>query len=127
MKKKLLLVGISLVLLMCLQACTTTSTSSTSKQTLAYPERMAMTIKETGAQVAILVNEKGELTFLDAEGKPLDRCSLPKSESSDPVCKGLNGDQAVVGISALPILETQGSGCITLGPNAAGHYYQYCW
>ena len=127
MKKKLLLVGISLVLLMSLQACTTTSASSTSKQALAYPDKMESAIKETGAKVAILVNEKGELSFYDAEGEPLKPCALPDSDSSNPVCKGVKGDQAVIGIDALPILKTKGSGCITFGPDAYGNYYQYCW
>jgi len=124
MKKKLFLAVVSLVLLIGLQACTTTSTT---RQAIAYPEKLAAAIEETGAKVTVLVTEKGELSFYDTEGNPLEPCALPESKSEYPVCKGLSGDQAVIGISALPILETKGSGCIILGPDGSGRYYQYCW
>ena len=127
MKKKLLLVIVSLVMLISLQACSTTSTTSTPRQAIVYPKKMAAVIDEMGAKAMILINEKGELSFHDAEGKPLEPCALPESKSEYPVCKGLNGDQAVIGIKALPILETKGSGCITFGPDASGYYYQICW
>jgi hypothetical protein len=127
MKKKMLLIAVSLVLLMGLQACSTTSTTSTSRQALSYPPKLEAAIKDTGAKIVILVTEKGELSFYDAEGESLKPCSLPDSDSNDPVCKGVQGDQAIIGINALPILKTKGSGCITIGPNASGQYYQYCW
>lgn len=123
MKKKLLLVVISLVLLIGLQACSTTSRP----QSVVYPEKLAAAIEETGAKAAVLVTEKGELLFYDAKGESLGPCALPGSDSSDPVCRGFTKEHTVIGIEALPILETIGSGCITFGPDALGHYYEYCW
>lgn len=130
MKKKLLLVVVSLVLLIGLQACSTTSTTSTDRLGIVYPEKLAAAIEETGAKVAILVTETGTLSFYNTEGNQLKRCKLPGTESSDPKdpeCTVFTKGQAVIGVKALPVLETKGSGCITFGPDGFGHYYEYCW
>jgi hypothetical protein len=127
MKKKLLLAAVSLVLLVGLQACSTNSTISTPRQGIVYPQKLAIAIEDTGAKAAVLVNEKGQLSFYDTKGEPLGACVLPGSESSLPVCKGFTKEHTIIGIEALPILETKGSGCITFGPDASGFIYQICW
>lgn len=127
MKMKLLLVIVSLVLLVGLQAC---STISTPRQEAVYPEKTAMAIEEADAAVTIMVNEKGELSFKDTKGENFGLCRMPGTKTSDPdlpVCKVSEQKMTVNVMKALPILESKGSGCITVGPDALGHYWEYCW
>jgi len=117
MKKGMLLVVVALVSMIGL----------TASHALAQDSGLAAAIEETDAKVAVLINEVGELSFYNTEGNALEQCALPGSDSEYPVCKGFTKEHAVIGLKALPILETEGSGCITFGPDSSGHYYQYCW
>jgi len=136
MTKKLLLVVISLVLLIGLQACSTTPMTPPSRQGVVYPEKLASEIKASDAKAVILVNERGALSFFDAAGKPLDECKLPGTEiickegskcEQPPDCNIKLENKSVFRMKALPILENQGSGCMTFGPDANGFHYQICW
>lgn len=136
MKKRLLLVVISLVLLIGLQACSTTPMTAPSRQGIVYPEKVASEIKALDAKAVILVNERGELFFYDAAGKKLDDCKLPGTDivckdgskcEEPPDCNIKLEDKHVFRMKALPILEHQGSGCMTFGPDANGFHYQICW
>ena len=127
MNKKLLLVGITLVLLMGLQACTTMSLS---RQEAASPEKAVMATGGTEPAVTIMVDESGELIFEDKKGENFGLCRFPGTKASNselPICDVSEKSMKVKGMKAIPILETEGSGCVTLGPDINGHYWQYCW
>jgi hypothetical protein len=127
MKKKLLLIVVSLVLLVGLQACTTTSAS---KQKAFYPQKAIMDIGDADAAVTILVYKDGKISFKDEKGVNFGLCRLPGTKASNPdlpLCKVSGQKMAVKVMKAIPVIETEGSGCFTFGPDGFGQYWEYCW
>jgi len=127
MKKKLLFVAVTLVLLMGLQAC---STMSPSRQEAANPEKAVMATGNGEPAVTIMVEKDGKVFFKDEKGENFGLCRLPGTKPQDPdlpVCKVAEHKMTVKGMRAIPILESEGSGCVFLGPDINGHYWQYCW
>jgi len=118
MKRTLLLGAFLMVLLTALNAFFQQSSATAAD----VPENV---------RAVIHVTDTGELVFLDAKGGKLEPCVLPGPDGAAPaggtVCKGMGKDSAVTGIMALPIIKTNSTHCITLGPDASGQYYQICW
>ena len=86
MKKKLLLVVISLVLLMGLQAC---STVSTSRQEAVNPGKAVTATGDMIPELTIVVDNSGVISFKGAGGEKIGLCRMPdtKTENADlPVC-----------------------------------------
>jgi hypothetical protein len=86
--------------------------------------------REGEPAVIMMVDKNGGIFFKDEKGENFGLCRLPGTEAKDsdlPVCKVSGHKMTVKGMRAIPILESEGSGCVFLGPDINGHYWQYCW
>jgi hypothetical protein len=141
MMKKHVMMAAILILLAGLSGCCTLVPGK-----IVYSDDLKGTIeelKERGLdiKVAVMVSDTGQLLFYDIIGERLKECVLPKPSAQsktdkkqdssaampEGVCRGLTTGSAVTVLKTLPVIKSNSGNCITLGPDATGMAYEYCW
>ena len=88
-------------------------------------EQILGNMQQSGAQAALVIDGNGNVSAIDAKGKPMPQCSVGPSDKI-PQCEGTSPKGTVLSSKMFNILRVKGSTCITV-IGGDGFATEYCW